>query len=229
MTEPTPDQFEMRRLESLSNTIFGVAMTLLAYDLPKPGQLASNLPGQRGASQGEAGPLASLPGWIDLYHLYGVRVLVLALSFVIAGIFWFSQQRRLARQPYGSRVVVFLNLLFLLSIILLPVTNALYGSYNLSSAVAVLYGLHLTVIATLNAGLWWLVHRESRNHPEFIGSVFPVMVFLPGTLVALFAPRYSQYLWFLAFGALFVGRFFRKSAGEFDSGPARRLEDRRGG
>ncbi|MBC7584667.1 MAG: hypothetical protein H7316_13030, partial [Tardiphaga sp.] len=27
--------FEMRRLEALSNTIFGVAMTLLAYDLPK--------------------------------------------------------------------------------------------------------------------------------------------------------------------------------------------------
>ena len=25
----------MRRLEMLSNTIFGVAMTLLAYDLPK--------------------------------------------------------------------------------------------------------------------------------------------------------------------------------------------------
>lgn len=26
--------FEMRRLEALSNTIFGVAMTLLASDLP---------------------------------------------------------------------------------------------------------------------------------------------------------------------------------------------------
>jgi len=32
-----PDLFEMRRLESLSNTIFGVAMTLLASDLPKSG------------------------------------------------------------------------------------------------------------------------------------------------------------------------------------------------
>ena len=39
MTEPDPNHFEMRRLESLSNTIFGVAMTLLAYDLPKAGEL----------------------------------------------------------------------------------------------------------------------------------------------------------------------------------------------
>jgi uncharacterized membrane protein len=193
MTEPNLDLFEMRRLESLSNTIFGVAMTLLANDLPKAGQFNS------------------LPGWTDLHQLYAARLSGLVLSFVIAGIFWFSHHRRLARQPYGSRNVVFLNLLFLLSIILLPVTNGLYGNY----AVAVLYGLHLTVIATLNAWLWWLVNRADRHHLEFIGSVFPVLVFLPGTLVALLAPQYAQYFWFLAFGGLFVRRFIRTSPTEF--------------
>jgi len=30
-----PGLFEMRRMEALSNTIFGVAMTLLAYQVPK--------------------------------------------------------------------------------------------------------------------------------------------------------------------------------------------------
>ena len=33
----TVDHFEMRRLEALSNTIFGVAMTLLAYNFPGAG------------------------------------------------------------------------------------------------------------------------------------------------------------------------------------------------
>jgi len=37
--------FEMRRLEALSNTIFGVAMTLLAYDLPKASRFANAPPG----------------------------------------------------------------------------------------------------------------------------------------------------------------------------------------
>src|SRR5215475_3540991 len=41
MTAANSDLFEMRRLESLSNTIFGVAMTLLAYDLPKADQFTS--------------------------------------------------------------------------------------------------------------------------------------------------------------------------------------------
>ena len=145
------------------------------------------------------------------YQLYAPRLSGLVLSFIIAGIFWFSHQRRLFRQPYGSRNVVFLNLLFLLSIILLPVTNGLNGSYGLTSTVAVLYGLHLTVIDTLNAGLWWLINRDGQHQHEFIGSVFPVLVFLPVTLVALYAPQYAQYLWVLGFGGLFIRRLIRSA------------------
>ena len=203
MTEPAPDQFEMRRLESLSNTIFGVAMTLLAYDLPKAGDFRK-LPGWTGP----AGDLIkSLPDWSDLAQLYGGRLAGLILSFVIAGLFWFSHHRRLARNPLGSRGVVILNLFFLLSIILLPVTNGLYGNYRLSSAVAVLYGLHLTAIASLNAVLWWFATRDGKPHPELLAAAFPVVVFLPCTAVALYAPQYVTYFWFLAFGGLFVRRF----------------------
>ena len=43
MDKPGPDHFEMRRLESLSSTIFGVAMTLLAYDLPRAAQFSALL------------------------------------------------------------------------------------------------------------------------------------------------------------------------------------------
>ena len=46
--------FEMRRLEALSNTIFGVAMTMLAYDLPK------------------ASRFANAPAWIDLVRAYAL-------------------------------------------------------------------------------------------------------------------------------------------------------------
>ena len=49
------------------------------------------------------------------------------MSFVIAGVFWFSHDRRLARKPTGGRWVVMLNLLFLLAIILLPVRNGLFS------------------------------------------------------------------------------------------------------
>ena len=49
--------FEMRRLEALSNTIFGVAMTLLAYDLPK------------------ASRFANAPAWMELVDAYAQPVI----------------------------------------------------------------------------------------------------------------------------------------------------------
>jgi uncharacterized membrane protein len=188
MTELKPDQFEMRRLESLSNTIFGVAMTLLAYDLPK------------------AAVFSSAPGWNDLAQAYSGKLFGFALSFIIAGLFWISHHRRLARQPVGSRGAVMLNLLFLLSIVLLPVTNGLYTNYGMSSAVAVLYGLHLTAIAGFNAWLWWVILGGWRG--EMMASLFPLLVFIPGTAVAAFAPQIAPYVWNIAFAGLLIRRFY---------------------
>jgi uncharacterized membrane protein len=173
--------FEMRRLEMLSNTIFGVAMTLLAYDLPK------------------AGSFASAPRWVDILNVYAQPVIALAISFVVAGLFWFSHHRRLTVAPEASRGVVFLNLLFLLSIIILPVTNGLYGSYRLDGVVAMIYGIHLLVIATLN-GLLWILALRGRSDPQLMATaLFPILVFVIATAVATVSPKVAQFTWCLAF------------------------------
>src|SRR4029077_2400130 len=96
------------------------------------------------------------PNWTDLLNAYAQPLIALMISFIVAGLFWFSHHRRLTLSPEGSRGEVFLNLIFLLSIIILPVTNGLYGVYRLDGVVAVIYGCHLTVIAVLNALLWLL-------------------------------------------------------------------------
>lgn len=195
MDKHAPDHFEMRRLESLSNTIFGVAMTLLAYDLPRASQFAQ------------------APGWTELYHVYGSRLLALVLSFIIAGVFWISHHRRLARQPHAHRGVVLINLVFLLSIILLPVTTGLEGSYGESRAVAVVYGLHLSSIAGLNSWLWWIATGNQHPRPELAGALSPLLMLLPGTAVAAVAPQYAQFIWVLAFGGLLAHRFVRDRPG----------------
>jgi uncharacterized membrane protein len=119
--------------------------------------------------------------------------------------FWFSHHRRLAVAPEGSRGEVFLNLIFLLSIIILPVTNGLYGTYRLDSVVAVVYGVHLTFVATLNALLWLLALR-GRGDPELLATaIFPVFVLLVGTGVACVAAPVAQFTWCLAFGAPLAG------------------------
>jgi uncharacterized membrane protein len=179
--------FEMRRLETLSNTIFAVAMTLLAYDLPR------------------ASRFATAPAWSDLVRAYAQPLVALMISFVVAGLFWFSHHRRLTIAPEGSRGEVMLNLIFLLSIIMLPVTNSLYGAYRLDGIVAIIYGIHLTLIAALNALLWLLALRERGNRELMVTAGFPVLVFVLGTIVASVAPSVALFIWCLAFGAPLAG------------------------
>jgi len=171
----------------LSNTIFGVAMTLLAYDLPK------------------ASSFTQAPTWIGLVNVYAQPVIALAISFVVAGLFWFSHHRRLAVAPEASRGVVFLNLFFLLTIIILPVTNGLYGVYRLDAVIAVIYGLHLTVIAVVNALLWILALRGRHDPYSMFTALFPVFVFVLATGVASVAPTAAQFIWCLAFLSPFAG------------------------
>jgi hypothetical protein len=182
-------QFEMRRLEALSNTIFGVAMTLLAYNMPK------------------LNGMTAAPSWTDIFNTYAQPMIALMLSFVIAGLFWVSHQRRLAAAPMAGRGTVFLNLLFLLSIIVLPVTNGLYGSYRASSVVGVIYGAHLTVIAILNALLWFIAvpGRGRDTWHILVPATVPVVVFLVGTVIAALAPQIAQYFWSLGFIAPLLG------------------------
>jgi uncharacterized membrane protein len=179
--------FEMRRLEALSNTIFGVAMTLLAYDLPK------------------ASRFASAPAWTDLVNAYAQPLIALMISFIIAGVFWLSHHRRLTFAPEGSRGEVFLNLIFLLSIVMLPVTNGLYGAYRLDSVIAASYGLHLTVIAGLNALLWIFALRGHRIPELLATAIFPVFALAFGTVIAVVAPSVAQFTWCVAFGAPLAG------------------------
>ena len=171
----------------LSNTIFGVAMTLLAYDLPK------------------ASSFTQAPTWMGLVNVYAQPIIALAISFVVAGLFWFSHHRRLAVAPEAGRGVVFLNLFFLLTIIILPVTNGLYGVYRLDGVIAVIYGLHLTVIAVVNALLWILALRGRHDPYSMVTALFPVFVFVLATGVAYAAPMAAQFVWCLAFLAPFAG------------------------
>lgn len=197
---PQNDLFEMRRLEMLSNTIFGVAMTLLAYDLPK------------------ASSFTQAPTWMGLVHVYAQPVIALMISFIVAGMFWFSHHRRLAVAPEGSRGVVFLNLFFLLSIILLPVTNGLYGAYRLESVMAVLYGVHLTIIAGLNAVLWILA-LSGRSDPRLmVTALLPLFIFVLATAVAFVSPKAAQFMWGLAFLSPFAGWVAARAS----SSPSRR-------
>jgi uncharacterized membrane protein len=185
------DHFEMRRLEALSNTVFGVAMTLLAYNFPK----------------GDA--LNGSPIWSKIWTTYQSQLSALLISFIVAGMFWFSHQRRLAYQPHATRPIVYLNLVFLLIIILLPVTTGLYGTYGNARDIVVLYSCHLTALAGLS-GILWLLAGLTRGEPNVaIPMAFSTTVFSLSVLFALVIPQTSipQVLWYCGFASPMIEQF----------------------
>ncbi len=186
------NRFEMRRLESLSNTIFGVAMTLLAYDLPK-GQIS-----------------LAAPDWAAIAQAYGSHVIALLLGFIVAGIFWLSHQRRLAYAPHAGRSVVMVNLVFLLLIILLPATTALYGSYWDVRDIVILYAAHLMLTSLLNGALWVFAVAPRGDWAMLAGPAFSTSVFVLGLIVGSFAPTAPRYVWPFAFIGSFITSFVER-------------------
>jgi uncharacterized membrane protein len=188
------NHFEMRRLEALSNTIFGVAMTLLATNLPK-GQV-----------------LNGAPIWSTISAVYQLQVIALLISFVVAGMFWISHQRRLAYQTHATRPVLYLNFLFLLSIVVLPVTCGLLGSYGNSRNIVVLYSCHLTVLAGLN-GILWLPAGLLRRQPSVAaGMAFATAIFILATFFALIIPQtyIAKFIWCFGFATPMIDGVFEK-------------------
>ncbi len=103
--------------------------------------------------------------------------------------FWFSHQRRLAYEPLVTRSTVFLNLLFLLSVIVLPITSGLVGTYGDARDVVVLYCGHLAVTSGLNAILWLLTSMPHGQSERAVGSIFATVTFIAAPLVALVASQ----------------------------------------
>ena len=88
---------------------------------------------------------------------------------------------------------------------------AFTAAYRLDGVVAVIYGLHLTLIATLNALLWLLALRGRGRSALLATALFPVFVFVLGTVVAGVAPYVAQFIWCLAFLAP-VGGMARRAS-----------------
>jgi hypothetical protein len=132
-------------------------------------------------------------------HLYGAHLSTLLLSFIVAGMFWYSHQRRLTYAPEAKRIEVLANLLFLLSIIVLPVTTGLYGNYLDMHDVTALYALNLTLIAALNTLLWFIAILPRRDWLVLVAPAFSGLVFIVALVVGLIEPRLARLIWPLAF------------------------------
>jgi uncharacterized membrane protein len=147
------------RMISLSDTIFGVAMTLQASTL---------LPS-----------ILTLTGSVlSIIHDMQGQFIAVALGFAISGSYWVVQQRRLAMTRTVTPLQTLLHFLFLFLFVLLPFSTGIWGQYGETRPVVVIYGSHLMLIALVNLLLWIDMHRSVASHAQIVRSSFALALFV---------------------------------------------------
>ena len=136
------------RVEAFSDGVFAIAITLLVLDLVVPAH-------QEATEHGLAAALAA--EWPS-YAAYLV-------SFLVIGVIWINHHTMLSLVERVDRRVLFVNLLFLLTISGIPFPTRLFADYLLdpdASVAAAVYSATMFAMGLSFAALWLTVTRDAE-------------------------------------------------------------------
>jgi len=195
------------RTLALSDGIFAIAMTLLAFQIQPP-DLHGN----------EVHHLASALGAL------GNRYFVYVLSFGVIGLLWLAHHRTFRHIRRADEVLMSVNVVFLMTIAALPFPSAVMGLYGSEPAAVVLYAASMAVAGSLLGALLLLArHRRlltpETSHEGVVAALWnsgaTVAVFTLSIPVALVAPGVAPYVWLLILPLRVVGgKVSRRAAQE---------------
>ena len=136
------------RIEALSDGIFAVAMTLLVLDIKPPAVIEA----------------AALPR--ELLALWP-RCLSYAVSFLMLGIYWVGQHNQFHLIRCADRTLLWINIVFLMTISFVPFSTALLSAYPLWPSAQTVYGANLIAIGLVLLWHWmYATHRHRLVDPE---------------------------------------------------------------
>jgi uncharacterized membrane protein len=132
------------RLEALSDGVFAIAMTLLVLDIKLPD-----------ISRREPGRI------VEAFRTLGPAFLSFALTFVLAGAFWYLHHVTFHNTRYITRGLAMINVIFLMFVSLLPFSTSVLPRLGLGNSIgqAVYFANQLALGAVLNV-IWWFAGKH---------------------------------------------------------------------
>ncbi len=185
--------FSKARLDTLSDGIFGVAMTLLILDVRLPDDFHP-----RDGAELVQGLLALWP-----------KFLPYVLSFGVLGLRWLSNVEMRTRAEYVNREYVNWWLLYLFLITCVPFTTIVVGRFAHFAPAIWLYAGHTLLIAVVGLRLMFITpHREEGDHLRHrqMSAILLIVSSLLAIALSFVNPRVA--LWALALN--FAGPILRQ-------------------
>lgn len=184
------------RLETCSDGVFAIVITLLVLDIKLP----------------EVNAL----GLIQALKESLPRIAAYVLSFAIIGLYWISHLRSFELIAKVDGAVFWINLLLLLLVSFIPFPTALLGRYPNEALPIVIYGLTLIACNAVGLGLMAYLLRHphllaQEHRRDSLWRQFPVRLivmvnagYLLAVLLAGVAPLASYVLFTLILLALII-------------------------
>jgi uncharacterized membrane protein len=189
--------FATNRIETLTDGVFAIVMTLLVLNLAIPE-----------ISQTSAQELFS-----RILQLWP-KLLSYTVSFIILGIFWVGHHHIFHYIKRANAGLLWINIFFLLFIALIPFSTALSGDYSSIEVPFIIYGINLVPIFILRYALWEYAtykHRLVENNIDntivrrlksmpLISSI--MLLFAIGISLINITAGYAVLIMMLLYGAL---------------------------
>ena len=142
MTETDHGHRELERLIFFSDAIFAIVMTLLILEIRAP----DNVPSDVAATEVPSLVWALWPKFFSY-----------VLSFLVIGTYWIAHHQTFRYVRSYNRTLLWLNLVFLLSISFIPFPTDLLGEYGELRFSVIFYAASLGMARLLLAVVWWYI------------------------------------------------------------------------
>ncbi|MGZ8923118.1 MAG: TMEM175 family protein [Methylosarcina sp.] len=147
LSPSSPELFSLDRCKALVDGVFAIVVTLLVLGIEVP----TDHP-------------FSEQGLVAFMERIGFDLLLYAISFWLAGTYWVQHAAIMHYFRHGSRMLIWLNLLFLFPVTLLPFITELKGAYRHEAMVTLLFGIVQIVIGLTLIALW----TYAVSHPHLL-------------------------------------------------------------
>lgn len=192
------------RIETLSDSIFAFAMTLLVLDLRLPEIPVSSVVSEL--------PHRLLALWPKFFTY--------VISFMILGVGWVGHHNMFHYIRRSDRIFLWLNIFYLMGAASFPFATSVVGAYGQDPLAVVLFGSDLILIASSLYCTWWYAtyrHRlvDRDLNPEIVRLVKRrilggIVIYSLIMIIALFHAKFSMFLFFLVpLVYIFPGRLDR--------------------
>ena len=146
MSSKFGERTSKNRLETLTDGVFAIVMTLLVLELTVPHLSPSKVTDELPKALLELSPV----------------ILSYITSFIILGFFWIAHHDDFSYIKHADRILLWITIFYLMTVAFIPFSTSLLGQYGNQQISVIIYGSNIIITGFINNLQWWYATKNHR-------------------------------------------------------------------